>query len=356
MPDRTNTASYRTAPPAYAGRAAVTQERKLCIADLRHLSPLNLDSLLIDEEIEWELALDWDFSRSADLVRKLFNAGRLCGRAIVDGGDVAAYGYAGLEGRKGVIGDVYLRPAWRRGNFEEVLLRKLFDALIATPRVSRIESQLMLVEEASAQSLRNERMVELFERFLMTLDADTLLPPGARSTRQRFFIEPWGSNHPAAAATVVSAAYGGHIDGRINDRYRTLAGADHYLQQLIHFPGCAAFYAPASYVAFDVATGSVAGVSLSSFIAPDVAHIAELCVMPNARRAGLGYELLRKSTETLRSAGAKRVSLTVTGANEPAVKLYRRCGFRQVRRFYAYVWERSLNFGCSPYKAESTGR
>ncbi len=62
--------------------------------------------------------------------------------------------------------------------------------------------------------------------------------------------------------------------------------------------------------------------------------------MPGARGGGLGYELLRQSAATLRSAGAKRLSLTVTAANRAAVRLYTRCGFREVRRFYAYVWER----------------
>jgi ribosomal protein S18 acetylase RimI-like enzyme len=43
----------------------------------------------------------------------------------------------------------------------------------------------------------------------------------------------------------------------------------------------------------------------------------------------------------LRGAGAERVSLTVTASNEEAVRLYTSCGFREARRFYAYVWERS---------------
>jgi ribosomal protein S18 acetylase RimI-like enzyme len=90
-----------------------------------------------------------------------------------------------------------------------------------------------------------------------------------------------------------------------------------------------------------MATGRAAGISLGSFVADEVGHIAELCVMPDARGAGLGYELLRRSAAALRSAGAKRISLTVTAANKGAVGLYTNCGFREVRRFHAYVWEAS---------------
>jgi ribosomal protein S18 acetylase RimI-like enzyme len=83
-------------------------------------------------------------------------------------------------------------------------------------------------------------------------------------------------------------------------------------------------------------TGQAAGVSLASFIADDVGHITELCVMPQAR----GRARVRTAAPTLRSTGAKRISFTVTAANEEAVRLYLQCGFRELRRFHPYVRER----------------
>jgi ribosomal protein S18 acetylase RimI-like enzyme len=336
--ERTNIdiTGHRTVEPAHGHSGA----RKLRIVDLRQLGPRDLDPLLIDQTIEWELALDWDFSKSADLVRKSLGARRLGGRAVFDGGEVAGFGYAGVEGNKGVIGDLYVRPAWRTGDAEEMLLRSLFEALAGTAGVRRIESQLMLVEAAAAKALQTKHSVGLFERFLMTLDANTALPHGKGSIAPGFRIEELEDCSYAAAAAVITTAYGGHVDARINERYRTAAQVNRFVDELIHFPG-AAFCAPASYIAFDAATGLPAGISLSNFVAGDVGHIAELCVMPHSRRAGLGYELLRQSIQTLRKAGAKRISLSVTTANESALTLYRRCGFREVRRFYAYVWERS---------------
>ncbi len=312
--------------------------RDLQIVDIGQLSARKLDPLLLEETADWDRELDWDFSKSAGLVRKFADARTLSGAALLDAGEVAGYGYTGLEDDLGLIADVYVRPRWRTEDTEALLFGLLLDALIGAPGVHRIESQLMLLDAASAKG--PERELRLFERLLMKLDATAALPPDRPSTTQRFRIEPWSDHHLDAAATVIPLAYSGHIDSQINDHYRTVPGASSYLTNNVQFPGSAAF-STASYIAFHQTTGLAAGISLSSFVADDVGHIAEICVAPDAQGAGLGYELLRQSIATLRGAGAKRVSLTVTAANEEAVRLYTRCGFREARRFYAYVWQKS---------------
>jgi ribosomal protein S18 acetylase RimI-like enzyme len=197
------------------------------------------------------------------------------------------------------------------------------------------------MEAASAKALQRDRRLRWFERLLLKLDADPPLPPGRVSATPSFRIDPWDDHHLDAVASVFSLAHAGHIDSQINEHYRTAAGASRYLRNIVQFPGCATFCRPASYTAFDRNTGCVAGMSISSFVADDVGHITEICVAPRARGGGLGYELLRQSVAAMRGAGAKRVSLTVTAANEEAVRLYTRCGFREARRFCAYVWEGS---------------
>lgn len=310
------------------------------IIDIRNLSACDLEPALLEETAEWSSELDWDFSKSADLVRKFADAHRLTGAALLHRGEISGYGYTGLEGNKGSIWDVYVRPRWRDGNSEQRLLCVLLDALIGCADVCRIESQLMLVEPASAQALQRGHLMRLFERLLMALEANTTLPPGRESVAQRFRLESWNDGGCDAAAKVISLAYAGHVDAEINEHYRTARTATRFVYNLVQFPGCAAFHQPASYLAFDLATGQIAGISLSSFIAKDVAHIAELCIVPRFQGIGLGYELLRRSIEMLRNAGAKRISVTVTASNLGAVRLYTRCGFRQTRLFYAYVWER----------------
>jgi ribosomal protein S18 acetylase RimI-like enzyme len=64
-----------------------------------------------------------------------------------------------------------------------------------------------------------------------------------------------------------------------------------------------------------------------------------VCVAPSYRSIGLGYELMRNSIWMLKQRGCRAVSLTVTAANEPALRLYRNMGFVNKRNFAAYVWE-----------------
>jgi ribosomal protein S18 acetylase RimI-like enzyme len=307
------------------------------IVDIRRLNSRELDPLLLEETVEWDRELSWDFGKSADLIRKFADQRQLSGVAMLDRGEVAGFGYGVLEDGKGLVGDVYARPLWRAGDAEVRLFRTMLDCLIATPGVRRVESQLMLLEARVARALQRERFVRLFERVLMRLDGNRPLP--LRSPPRCYYLETWGDQYFDAASSVISLAYVGHIDAQINDQYRTFSGAKTFLNNVVQYPGCGMFYRPGSFVAVDLFTGWVAGISLCSFVHDSVGHLTQICVTPQAKGAGLGYELLRRSVEALRLAGAKRITLTVTAANEEAIRLYQRCGFAEMRRFFAYVWE-----------------
>jgi ribosomal protein S18 acetylase RimI-like enzyme len=309
------------------------------IIELRDLVGHELDPLLLEETVEWQRELDWDFGRSADLVHQFADMRALMGYALLDRGEVAGYSYSVLEEQKGLIGDLYVRPPWRNGNNEVRLFRAVLDGLIATPNVGRVESQLMLVDPLVGRALQRERFVKVQERLLMKIDtaAPAWLP--AKAALRRFKIQPWADHHHDLAAGVISLAYGDHIDSQINDQYRSIAGARRFIYNIVQFPGCGNFFRPGSFVAFDQETGWLAGIVLVSFVGDEVGHITQLCVTPQVKGRGLGYELLRQSINALRMHGARRVSLTVTSANTEAIKLYRRCGFQEVRRFLSYVWE-----------------
>ena len=267
------------------------------------------------------------------------NARALNGCALVDRGEAIGYAYTVLEDRKGLIGDLYVRAGWRTAETELQLFRVLLNGLAATSLIQRVESQLMLVETATALALRRERpALKVYERLLLKLDAAAEMAP--RPSAGRFHIEPWADHLHESAASAIALAYNGHIDSQINDQYRSLGGARRFLYNIVQFPGCGIFYKPGSFIAFDTRTGWVAGIVLVSFVSPEVGHITQLCVTPHARGAGLGYELLRRAVLGLRTRGAKRISLTVTAANSEAVQLYQRCGFEEARRFFAYVWDR----------------
>lgn len=313
------------------------------IVALRELVGRELDPLLLEETVEWKRELDWDFARSADLVRQFTDMRALTGFALLDRGEVAGYGYSVLEEYKGLIGDLYVRPAWRDGLTEARLFRAILAELIGTPNVRRVEGQLLLLDPAVGEALQRERCVEVRERLLMRFPAASLGRPApamaAGKAYGRFHIEPWNDHHHESAATTIALSYSDHMDSRINDQYRTVAGARRFIYNIVQFPGCGTFFKPGSYVAFDIATGWLAGLVLVSFVGDETGHITQLCVTPAARGRGLGYELLRQAVATLRMHGAKRISLTVTAGNVDAIRLYERCGFEEIRRFMAFVWE-----------------
>ncbi len=310
------------------------------IVDLRRVPVRDLEPLLADEIAEWRRELAWDFEPSAALVRRYAGSGSLGGAALMVDGQVAGYGYAVLEEPRGIIGDLYLRPQMREAGAEAELFRSLLDALAATPRVSRMESQLMLVSAQTAELIRSTgRPVRTFARRLMVREDGGPLAPSSALPDGRFRFDPWEDSFLHLAGAIIAASYKGQTDSEINSQYRSPSGARRFLSNIVEFPGCGLFHAAGSFVVFDRQTGEAVGMVLASFVSEEAGHISQLCVLPGLRGFGLGRELLRRSDEVLRGNGARLVSLTVTESNAGAIALYERSGFRPVRSFFAYTWE-----------------
>jgi ribosomal protein S18 acetylase RimI-like enzyme len=56
--------------------------------------------------------------------------------------------------------------------------------------------------------------------------------------------------------------------------------------------------------------------------------LEDLYVLPDGRRSGLGRALVEAALESARERGCVRIELDVDEDNEPALALYRACGFR----------------------------
>ena len=76
------------------------------VVDLRRLCARDLQPLLEEECSAWRKELEWDFDKSADLVRRFVDMSALNGTALVEDGDVVGYMYYVLEEDKGLIGDL----------------------------------------------------------------------------------------------------------------------------------------------------------------------------------------------------------------------------------------------------------
>jgi ribosomal protein S18 acetylase RimI-like enzyme len=307
------------------------------LIDLRRITARDLDPLMREEIAVWRSELDWEFEKSADLVRRFVDLRALSGHALLVGGKLAGYMYYVLEDNKGLVGDLYLAQAHRTAENEDLLLGAGIDSIMECAQITRIESQLLMLAHAPERQLPYSEYAEAHDRNFMRVDLRTAeLAPG--NVRRPMYVETWSDHYHDGAAQVIAAAYAGHIDSRINDQYRSAAGARRFLFNIVQYPGCGTFFRPASYAAFEP-DGTICGISLASLVSSRCGHITQICVTPAVRGTGIGHALLRQSLTTLRDMGCEAATLTVTSANQHAVELYERVGFRTIRRFSAYAWE-----------------
>jgi ribosomal protein S18 acetylase RimI-like enzyme len=308
------------------------------IVELRRLNARDLEPLLQEETAAWWETLNWDFEKSADLVRRFVDLRALNGFAMVEDGLAVGYIYYVLEENKGLMGDLYVMRDHRTMERENLLLSSALHSMVSHPQVTRIESQLMMLELLSSRAVPAATHLSAFDRNFMRLDLRRAPLPEGR-LRRAISIDRWADVHQEPAAHLIATAYQGHVDSSINDQYRSVMGARRFLHNIVQYPGCGTFFRPASFAAFEPAHGALCGISLSSLVSQEFGHITQICVSRDVKGCGVGYALLRRSLLALRDVGCRAATLTVTAANEGAVELYKRVGFRTVRRFSAYVWE-----------------
>lgn len=320
---------------------------QLEVLDLRHFSAAALRPLLEEEASKWERRLLWDYSRSIELLLEYVNNRSLTGYVGLKRGRVAGYAFGVCEAAKAVMGDVY---AFGEGEGEanpvcEVLLNHLIETLQATPGIGRIESQLLLFPDGALRTPFVAAGFRPFPRCFMVCEPDS--GRGLEGADDRiatgFRIERWQPEFYLPAAALIQQAYLGHTDSDINDQYRSLTGAQRFLHNIVHFPGCGVFDPANSWVLRAAISGELEGMVLCSRVRGDAAHITQLCVRNELRGRGLGATLLRHCLRGIAGQGLRTVSLTVTESNRQAVMLYERYGFRVLERFEAWVWEAALS-------------
>jgi ribosomal protein S18 acetylase RimI-like enzyme len=309
-------------------------ELELC--DLRSVRAEDMDALLTEESAFWRDTLAWDFSSSASLVRRFVDIKALSGYALLSARTLVGYSYFVLEDRKGLIGDLYVMKSFRTEDNQLRLLKSMVNDMARASYVHRIESQLMTF---TAPVPPTDNRLKTFPRDFLSVRLPLARPLPERELSSQIVVSPWQEHHQEAAAQLIAAAYLGHVDSQINDQYRSVPGARKFLFNIVQYPGCGNFFAPASLAAYDRQDGTLAAICLTSLVAEGSGHITQICVGREHQGHGLGYELLRQSLELMSNAGISRVSLTVTSSNEQALALYRSVGFRPAHRFAAYVWE-----------------
>jgi ribosomal protein S18 acetylase RimI-like enzyme len=312
------------------------------VVELRNVNAESLELLLEEESTAWRAELNWDFSTSSDLVRRFVHMQALSGFALLrhsmKGSHVNGYSYYVCEEGKGLIGDLFVCKRERTLERENALLEAALGEMWRTPGVRRVEAQLMLLESPLERAVPYRSWLRTYPRVFMEAPMASVVKLPVRNTAG-VAISSWTEARHEETARLIATAYQEHIDSQINDQYRTPIGARRFLTNIVQYPGCGNFFAPASFAATGVSDRGLCGISLASLVAPDIGHITQVCVSNRHRETGLGYELMRRSLLALAAHGCRSVSLTVTTANEPARRLYERMGFVKRRSFAAYVWE-----------------
>jgi ribosomal protein S18 acetylase RimI-like enzyme len=319
------------------------QAPALEIVDLRHFGSTELRPLLEKESVQWARQLAWDYRSSAEMILRYIDAKILPGYAAVSREHVCGYSFFVYEGSKGVIGDLFVEDTFngngRNGNLEQRLLAHVIETLQHSPGVHRIEAQLLMHEtDAVARPFLNEGF-QRYRRLFMVMPLQGSVPVTAPGLPMQFEMRRWTEADFNAGAAVITTSYRGHIDGEINDQYRTVNGSMRFLNNIVRFPGCGVFDNDSSIVATHRPSKTTVGLILCSRVKEDVGHVTQVCVLQEHRGRGIGETLIAAAADNLRSRGFRSLSLTVTEANTRAVDIYRRMGFSVLRVFDAFVWE-----------------
>ena len=308
------------------------------IVDLRQTTVRQIEPLLEEESLHWRDELHWDYRGALELIKRFLEARALSGCVAYENGAAAGYTFYVMEEQKGLIGGLYVSPQFDQTAIARRLLEEMLYGMRTLPNLSRIEAQLMPFGGPVDHPLR-ELGFKLYIRQFMLLDLNKELDtPSGATTGLR--LSRWNDRYFDPCAKLIYLAYANHIDGDINDQYRSKAGALRFLKNIILLPGCGQFVPGASFVLHLPGSDDLLGAVLTSEVSPGVGHTTQLCVLPGHQGHGLGRALMITAVDALRGLKFHELTLTVTSVNHGAVQLYEKLGFRTLKSFTAGVWPR----------------
>ena len=308
------------------------------IIDLRQTTVRQIEALLLEEAKHWQDELHWDYDSALNLIKRFLDAHALSGCVAMEKGVALGYSFYVLEDHKGLIGGLYVSPNYDQEPIGRRLLDEMLFSMRAIPQLHRIEAQLMPFGGPVESALKDQGF-RLYTRQFMLLDLHKKNEhaPGINSGLR---LDRWHDRFFESCAKLIYLAYANHVDGDINDQYRSRHGALKFLKNIVLLPGCGQFQPAASFVLRHPGSDDLVGAVLASEVAPGVGHTTQLCVQPGFQGHGLGRILMQTSAEALRALKYNELTLTVTSENHTAVHLYERLGFSTIKSFTAGVWPR----------------
>jgi ribosomal protein S18 acetylase RimI-like enzyme len=330
------------------------------ILDLRHFAAPVLRPVLDAEGDIWKQRLHWDYRTSSKLLMQYLDSHMLPGYAALEAGQVTGYAFCVYEETKAVIGDVFALNSQAAGlevadgavpqdsmpvaasahAIEQTLLKHLFETLINSPHVDRIESQLLLHPSGVHTGIFCEAGFQVFRRLFMVQQLENLWTQPRVDFPRELELRTWRDEDLTPAGQLISEAYRDHPDSIINDQYRSVHGSQRFLHNIVRYSGCGTFSPQVSHVVVNRQSRELVALVLGSRVSPQSGHITQLCVHPRYRRGGLARMLLSLAAFHFMRHGATEISLTVTESNTAAIDLYLSEGYTSAHTFDAAVWQR----------------
>ena len=310
------------------------------VVDLGRVDPAELDGLWQREASQWRERLYWDVPGSSAALWRALKSGSVQGKAVRVESCLAGYAYSHIiSGQRGVISAFVIAPQWGHTRVGDTLLHAMLTDLHRFG-LPRIECPSVSFEAPWLDAIFARQGFCAYGReFLrVTLNGVTAFDHASAAIE----LVPWPERRRGAevgeAAVLMQAAYRGGIDAEISELYRTPGGCRMVLQNLMsqHLGG--RFVADASALARH--QGQLIGFTVMTEIAPQQGHLAQIVVLPQYQGQGVGQALLRYGQARLIDREFRTLSLIVSQANYPALKLYQAMDFQSVLTFPVFTWDR----------------
>lgn len=336
-------------PSASSGRI-VASTASIEILDLRHFAAALIRPVIEAEGELWRRRLHWDYRTSAKLLMQYLDSHSLPGYAALEAEKVVGYAFCVYEETKAIVGDVFAvdgLPSAPGGNavapaVETTLLKHLFETLLNSPQVNRVESQLLLHPSGAHAEIFRANHFRIFRRLFMVQRVQGTSSHIRITLPDELEVRVWRDDDINSASRLIAEAYRGHPDSLINDQYCSVHGSLRFLNNIVRYSGCGQFSPQASHVVVHKPSRELIALILGSRVSSQSGHITQVCVHPNYRRIGLARMLLSAAADCFIRQGAEEISLTVTEANNHAIDLYKDNGYTCAHVFDAAVWVRGV--------------
>lgn len=289
-----------------------------------------LDALFAAEQREWLAKLHWDLSEVNRLVSAAIRARVVRGAAVVVEGQPVGFAFYSNEPDRCLVGDFYVHHRHRSARVNAALAEGVISQIRRSRPRARVESQALCLDARGVAEVFLERGFARHERSYMSATAATRV--GVREPSSAS-IRGWRPADRHAATDVIFNSYKGTVDGTINCQYRTRDGCADLVDALTGTEWCGKLLPRVTRIAVERASGRCVGVAIATRVSPTTVHLGQIAVHPRAQAQGIGTALVRGALAAAGEAGFERVTLAVTRANEPAMRLYERAGFAETVRF-----------------------